>query len=185
MPDDTLGWQLLASGRYLAGDRDGALEAWNRIGRPVIDLVRIDGSRNIRFKVLADQIRAPLGSVLAPHFLELARRRLSDVPGVRHALVDYEPVAGGLAEVRVVIDERPVVDPIWLSLMSGATRAVAQDEIAFAVASPTRLGELWSANVALGIGAAPCRAPRRPAGNARRPGRDPHVRILGAIPVCP
>ena len=145
VPDDTLGWQLLASARYLVGDRSGALEAWNRIARPVIDLVRIDGSRNIRFKVLADHIGAPLGAVLAPGFLELARRRLSDVPGVRHAMVDYEPVAGGLAEVSVVIDERPVVDPILISLLSGATRAVAQDEIAFAVASPTRLGELWSA----------------------------------------
>ena len=145
VPDDTLGWQLLASGRYLVGDRDGALEAWNRIGRPVIDLVRIEGSRNIRFKVLADHIGAPLGAVLAPGFLELARRRLSDVPGVRHALVDYDPVAGGLAEVRIVVDERPVVDPIWMSLASGATRAIAQDEMAFTVASPTRLGELWSA----------------------------------------
>ena len=44
-----------------------------------------------------------------------------------------------------MVDERPVVDPILLSLVSSATRAVAQDEIAFAVASPTRLGELWSA----------------------------------------
>lgn len=144
-PDDTIGWQLLASGRYLVGDRNGALEAWNRIGRPVIDFVRIDGSRNIRFKVLADHIDAPLGVVLSPRFLELARRRLSDVPGVRNALVDYEPVPGGLAEVRVAIDERPVVDPVWLSLVRGATGAVAQDEVAFAVASPTRLGELWSA----------------------------------------
>ncbi len=144
-PDDTLGWQLLASSRYLSDDRDGALEAWNRIGRPVIDLVRIDGTRNIRFKVLADHIGAPLGAALSPSLLELARRRVSDVPGVRHAVVDYAPVPGGLAEIRVAVDERPVVDPIWLSLLSSATRAVAQDEVAFAVASPTRLGELWSA----------------------------------------
>ena len=145
VPGDSLGWQLLATSRFVAGDRTAALRAWNRIGRPVTDLVRIEGSEHIRYRVLTDQVGASHGEPLTPGSLELARRRLADVPALRSSVVDYEPVPGGMAELRVAVDERPVVEPLWRLILANAIRAAAQHEVEIAVASPTRLGELFTA----------------------------------------
>ena len=144
-PDDEHGWQLLATSRYLAGDRDGALQAWNRVGRPTVDLVRIDGVREIRFREIAGAM-PPHGALLTPARMALARRRVSDVPALRRATVDYQPVAGGIAEVRAAVVERPRMDPAWRLVAAGAIRAVAQNEAGLEVASLTGAGELWTVN---------------------------------------
>ncbi|MCC7044255.1 MAG: C39 family peptidase, partial [Acidobacteria bacterium] len=44
-PDDRHAWQLLAASRFLADDREAALQAWNQIGEPTVDSVRVDGRR--------------------------------------------------------------------------------------------------------------------------------------------
>jgi hypothetical protein len=144
VPDDEHGWQLLATSRYLAGDRDGALQAWNETGRPTVDLVRIDGVREIRFREIAGAMSLPAGTLLTPSRLALARRRVSDVPALRRAAVEYQPVPGGIVEVRAAVVERPTVDPAWRMVAAGAIRAVAQHEVSLEVASPTGAGELWT-----------------------------------------
>lgn len=144
VPADAAGWQLLASSRYLAGDAEGALAAWNQLGRPTVDLLRIDGTRGIRFKEIAGAASVPVGTVLTPSTLALARRRVSEVPALRRASVAYQPVPGGIVEVRVAVVERPVMDRGWRIVAAGAIRALAQQEAALDVATPTGAGELWS-----------------------------------------
>jgi hypothetical protein len=146
VPDDELAWQLLATSRYLAGDPGGALEAWNRMGRPTVDLVRIDGVQEIRFRELAGAISLPAGTLLTPSRLALARRRAADVPALRHVSVDYQPVPGGIVEVRAAVLERPMVDPAWQLVAAGAIGAVAQKRVSLRIASPTGGGELWTAD---------------------------------------
>ena len=143
-PGDELGWQLLAASRYLSGDPDGALGAWNQLGRPVVDLVRIDGVRATRFGEIAGAMSVPHGEVLTPARLALARRRVSDVPALRWAAVEYQPVPGGIVEVRAAVAERPRMEPLWRLAAAGAVRAVAQSEVGLEVATPTGAGELWS-----------------------------------------
>ncbi len=144
VPDDSLAWQLLAASRYLAGDREGALRAWNEVGRPVVDLVRVDGLRAVRFGILADAIGVPHGTVLTSNRLALARRRVGDLPALRRAGVEYQPVEGGRVEVRATVIERSVVGRAWRLLASGVIRAAAQREVGLAIASPTGNGELWT-----------------------------------------
>lgn len=144
VPDDEYGWQLLATSRYLAGDRDGALAAWNEIGRPTIDLVRIDGVRQIRFREIAGAMSAPPGTLLTPSRLAIARRRVADIPALLRATVEFQPVPGGIVEVRAAVVERPTVDPLWRLATVGAIRAVAQHEVSVAVSSPLGAGELWT-----------------------------------------
>lgn len=143
-PADQAGWQLLASSLYLAGDRDGALDAWNELGTPRVDLVRIDGARGIRFMKLAAAVATPPVTVLTPARLALARRRLGAFPAVERASVGYQPVAGGLVEVRVAVRARPVVERSWPFIAAGAIRAVARHEARLDIASPTGAGELWT-----------------------------------------
>ena len=144
-PKDEAGWQLLAASRYLAGDSQGALAAWNELGRPTVDLLRVDGSRKIRYREVADAASLAPGTLLTPSRLALSQRRVSRVPGLRRGVVEYQPVPGGIVEVRVAIAERPVLDPVWRLLLAGAIGAVAQREMGLEVASPTGGGELWTA----------------------------------------
>ena len=144
-PKDEAGWQLLAASRYLAGDSPGALAAWNELGRPTVDLLRVDGNRKIRYREIADAASLAPGTLLTPSRLALSQRRVSRVPALRRGVVDYQPVPGGIAEVRVAIAERPVMDPVWRLLVAGAIGAVAQREMGLQVASPTGAGELWTA----------------------------------------
>lgn len=144
VPSDQQAWQLLATSRYLTGDLDGALEAWNQAGRPIIDLVRIDGVRRIRFQSISGAISLTHGTMLTPARLALARRRVADVPGLHRGVLEFQPVPGGLVEIRAAVTERPMIEPVWRLLAAGAVRAVAQNEVSLEVASPTGAGELWS-----------------------------------------
>lgn len=145
VPTDPLGWQLLAASRYLSGDREGALEAWNEVGKPTVDLVRIDGAREVRFGMIADAVAVPHGTVLTASQLAMARRRTAELPALRGAAVTYQPVAGGQVEVRAAVAERPVLSPWWQLLAGGALSAITQHQIGVSVASPTGGGELWTA----------------------------------------
>ncbi|MEO8450505.1 MAG: C39 family peptidase [Gemmatimonadota bacterium] len=144
-PNDARGWQLLAATRYLAGDPDGALEAWNRVGRPTVDLVRIDGTRGVRFGQIAGAMSVPHGTVLTASRLALARRRVADLPALSGSAVEYRPVAGGIVEVRAVVAERPPLEQAPRLLAIAAIRALARNEVDLEVATPTGAGELWSA----------------------------------------
>jgi hypothetical protein len=144
-PRDELGWQLLATSRYLAGDYIAALDAWNAIDRPVVDLVVITGSRATRFHQLAAAVALPPRTVLTRSRLALAERRLGDVPALRHARVAYQPVAGGLVEVRASVLERPTIESPWRMIAAAALAAVAQETVRLEAASPTGAGELWVA----------------------------------------
>jgi hypothetical protein len=145
VPDDDHAWKLLAASRYLAGDREGALRAWNQVGLPIVDLTRIDGVRQMRFRTVADAVDVPNGTVLTPADLALARRRVADLGAVRRAAVEYQPVDGGRAEVRAVVVERPVLVPASRLLAANALRAMTQRAIEVTIATPTGAGELWTA----------------------------------------
>ena len=144
-PADTLAWQLLASSRYLAGDELGALEAWNRVGRPILDLVVVAGSERIRFRVLADAITARPGRVLTPERFVLAQRRIADVPALALANVRYVAVPGGVIELRAAVVERPLLEPFPRLLIGGIVGAAVRREVNLTVATPFGAGERWSA----------------------------------------
>jgi len=144
-PGDSLGWQLLASSRYLTGDARGALQAWNMIGRPVVDLVRIDGTAHTRFRGLIDAIGVRPSSALTPDALGLARRRLADIPALTAARVAYTAVEGGVVEIRGAVVERPIVEP-WPQLLVGAAvDAAIRRDASVSLDSPLGFGERWTA----------------------------------------
>jgi hypothetical protein len=145
VPDDELAWHLLATSRYLTGDLDGALVAWNRIGRPTVDLVVVTGSRTIRHRQLATALGVPHGTILTPARLALARRRLQDVPALRNGYVGYRAVPGGMVEVHADVMESPVMAPAWRMAATALAGAVAQEAVAFELASLTGAGEVWRA----------------------------------------
>jgi hypothetical protein len=107
--DDIYAWKVLATSRFVQDDRLGALQAWNAIGEPRIDLVRIDGLTRTRHPVVERLVDARPGQLLTTGRFARARRQLAELPAATSTRLEYVPVSGGLAELRGVVAERPVV----------------------------------------------------------------------------
>jgi len=144
VPNDTLGLRLLASSRYLGGDPAGALRAWNVIGTPAIDLLRIDGIARTRFSVPATAMAIGERRLLTPPRLALARRRLADIPSFSRTRVEYAAVAGGAVEVRASVVEPPMIAPLPQLAATGAIDAIFRRDASVSLATPLGLGEQWT-----------------------------------------
>lgn len=140
-PDDTYGWRLLGTGRFLEDDRVGALRAWNRAGQPDVDLVQFDGLTHTRHRVVEELVGVDRGDRLTPESFERSRRRLTELPSAASTRLTYVPAGSGLVELRGAVAERPLLphSPIDLAA-AGATAAVAR-EVGVSLGSLTGGGE--------------------------------------------
>ncbi|MCX6550269.1 MAG: hypothetical protein NTY02_04540, partial [Acidobacteria bacterium] len=131
---DLRAWQLVATGRYLAGDFMGALDAWNRSGEPRIDTIDVDGAERTRQPVVVRAAGLQSGQALTRETFGRALRRLRDLPVASSARLSYEPIDGGLANVDVVIDERSLVPRGWRAIATVGARALFLNELRLDVA---------------------------------------------------
>jgi hypothetical protein len=140
---DEHAWRILATALYVEGDKKAALDAWNRLGEPRVDLVTIDGLERTRFKVVSRLLDVEPQTVLTAPALGRAEKRLAALPAVRLARVTYEPGENGLARVNAVVIERSLFPTSAPAVGAAAVRVLADREVALAFASPTGGGELW------------------------------------------
>lgn len=123
-PGARIGWRLLATARYLDGAHAGALRAWNRIGEPRLDLVRITGLHHTRYVLVERMLGLRHGAVLTGPDLAVARRRLGSLPSLSMSRLDYQPLPDGSAEVTAAVLERSTWPTGRLSLATLAANAV-------------------------------------------------------------
>jgi hypothetical protein len=138
---DVYAWKLLATSRFVQSDRIGALAAWNRVGEPRVDLVRIDGLIHTRHRVVERLVSVDTGEVLTEARFTRARRRLSELPAARTTRLDYVPVPSGLAELRGVVAERPLLPTGRVSLAVMGIAAAATREAKLTTGSLVGGGE--------------------------------------------
>jgi hypothetical protein len=144
-PDDRYAWSLLGASRFLAGNPDGALDAWNTIGEPRVDLVSIQGLKDTHFRAIADALGLQAGDTLDMAALEHARRRLGEVPSISASRIRYRPVGGGLVEVRAqVLEHEWSGGSLWV-IGETVTRSLVWEEVHVDLISPTGGGERLSA----------------------------------------
>lgn len=136
---------VLGSSRYMLGDLAGALEAWNRIGKPRVNLISIEGVRRTRYQLISEAAALPINSMLTPERFGQAVRRIKDLPDQSSALVTYRMEPDGYATVHVAIVEQAAgaTRATWTTL--GAHAAVDR-EIAAVIPGGSGQGELWSAS---------------------------------------
>src|SRR5690606_34268163 len=79
-PGDPQALRLLATARFVRDDRMGALAAWNAVGEPRVDLIRIDGLTRTRTRLAKQLIGVTPGEVLRPPDLLRASSRLAELP---------------------------------------------------------------------------------------------------------
>jgi hypothetical protein len=145
-PRDEHAWRVIATARYVRHDDLGALQAWNAVGEPAIDLVDVKGLERTRYGVIADAIDAAPGTLLTPGRLRRAEKRVRDIPALAIARVGFHPLENGRAQIDAAVVERapaPLEPAAWIRVGLG----VAVDrEVSTAFASVTGGGELISAS---------------------------------------
>jgi predicted double-glycine peptidase len=145
-PRDEHAARLLATSLYLSGDTIGALDAWNLVGEPTVDLVDVQGLERTRYAVAARTLKLPTASRLTPDALTRAARRLASMPSVMGSNVSYTPRDDGLAQITAAVIERPVLPITPVAAGAMAARVAIDRELQVAVVSPTGGGERWLAS---------------------------------------
>jgi len=144
-PADAYALDILGSSLFMRDDAVGALRAWNRIDKPQVNLVRIEGARHTRQQTLADILGIRSNTLLDANRFELARRRVRELPGQSGAAVKVRPEADGFATVDVVVTERPVLPRGAAEWLGAGARAAIDREVALDVPGPGGQGGVWSA----------------------------------------
>ena len=132
--------RLLATARFVTDDQLGALDAWNRIDEPRIDLIRVDGLTRTRYQVVEHALGLKPGTRLSRAALMRARRRLLEFPAGSGS-VDFAPVPSGLAEIRATVGDRPLVPHGALDLGVLGVAASITREVSTSISSPSGGGE--------------------------------------------
>jgi hypothetical protein len=139
-----IGRRILATGWFLDGNRSRALDEWNALGEPVIDLVLIEGMAATRYQVAADRMALEYGELLTSTSLSLARRRLSQLPVVQASRVDYRPLPDGTVEVQAsVLERRRAPGPT--AIVAQAARGFLNRRVALEVGPLIAAGDRWRA----------------------------------------
>jgi hypothetical protein len=142
-PRDQHATRILATSLFLAGERDEALDAWNRLQSPIVDLVEIRGLVQTRYSIAAAALDLSPQTLLTGGRLERARRRLDALPALLGSRVSYEPDENDRARVMAAVVERPVVPTNVISIAAIGARVVSDREVRVDLAGPTGGGELW------------------------------------------
>lgn len=143
-PHDEHAMRTLATSLFLSGERERALDVWNRIDGPTLDLVDIRGLQQTRYAVAAAAIELAPQTLLTRGRLDRARRRLEAIPSFIGSRVEYEPDERDRAKVVAAVVERPVLPTSLVYLTAIGIRALTDRELRVNVAGPSGGGELWT-----------------------------------------
>ncbi len=139
-PEDLHARQLLATSRYLAGDRSGALDAWGPMDEPKIDTVTVTGALRTPHPTVIEASGLEMRRVLTAAMLERAERRVGELPVAVRARVTFTPV-DGLADVEIAMVEHKVVPTGLVPLGALAVRAAILDQVRVDVHGALRQAE--------------------------------------------
>lgn len=145
-PQDEYAWELLAASRFRSGDRTSALDAWNQVDGPAIDLITISGLARTRYAVVRRRLGMRPRDILTAEKLERGKRRLSALPSLTRSFVRYRPHVDGSVEVQAAVVEGSALPRSWLSWIALAARSLPERELVLSVSSPMGSGALWSAS---------------------------------------
>lgn len=143
-PDGSYAWDVLGSSRFMQNDPVGALGAWNRLDRPRIDAVSIEGLKRTRYALVAEALDLQPGSLLTPGRFRLAERRLTQFPDQSGTRIGFRPDGEGFAMVDVALVERSRRPRGWIEWTAAGLQAVLDHEIVADIPGGMGQGELWT-----------------------------------------
>ena len=124
----------------MQNDDVGALRAWNQIGKPRVNRVRIDGLHHTRYQTVAEVMAIQPNMLLTAEMFDRARRRLGELPDHATTRLAVKPEADGFATVDVVVVEIAAVPHGAVEWAGASARAIANREIDVSVPGVERPG---------------------------------------------
>jgi len=140
-PSDAHAWRLLATSRFVQDDGSGALDAWNHVGEPRVDLIRVDGLVRTRQRIVEQLLPVERNDVLTPERFVRARRQLRELPSAASAELTFVPVPSGLVELRATVAERSLVPTDRWNLAALGVVAALRREVEVSSGAVTGGGE--------------------------------------------
>ena len=144
-PADEYALDVLGSSLFMQDDDIGALRAWNQIGKPRVNRVRIDGLHHTRYQTIAELMAIQPNMLLTAEMYDRARRRLGELPDHATTRLAVKPEADGFATVDVVVVEIAAAPHGAIEWAGASARAIASREIDVSVPGSSGQGEVWSA----------------------------------------
>lgn len=141
-PEDEAVWDLLATSRFLNDEPVAALDAWNQIARPAVDIVRVEGVRRVPHPTVVGLLKLRPRTVLTPERQAHAARRLADLPSAAQTSLRYRPLGDGTADIDAIVVERPALPRGVVPIAATLARGWLQDEVRVDAASLASSGEL-------------------------------------------
>ena len=145
-PHDAYALDVLGSSLFMQDDGVGALRAWNQIGKPRVNRVRIEGLHRTRYQTVAEVMAIQPNMLLTAELFDRARHRLSELPDHATTRLAVRPEADGFAIVDVVVVELAAVPHGVVEWTGAAARTAANREIGVSVPGVSGQGEVWSAS---------------------------------------
>ena len=143
-PKDGYAWEVLASSLFIQDDLPGALRAWNQVGKPRIDFVRIEGLERTRYALVTEALDLRSSTLLTAESFLRAERRLAQLPDRASARISFAPQSDGFASVDVAIAERPSRPRGRIEWAAKAVQVAVDRELAVTVPGWSGQGDLWT-----------------------------------------
>ena len=144
-PRDAYALDVLGSSLFMQDDGVGALRAWNQIGKPRVNRVRIEGLHHARYQTIAEVTAIQPNMLLTADAYNRARRRLGELPDRVATRLAVTPEADGFATVDVVVLELAALPRGAVEWAGAAARTAANREVDVAIPGVSGQGEVWSA----------------------------------------
>ena len=146
-PQDSYAADVLGSSLFLRHDDAGALRAWNRTGKPLLDTVRVSGLARTRYAQVTQALGLPVDSLLTADAFALARRRLEQFPLFSSTRLSLRPDDERYAAVDAVVVERRVLPGGPLEWGAIAVRAGLERELTTTLPGWRGQGDTWSTSL--------------------------------------
>jgi hypothetical protein len=143
-PADGYAWEVLASSLFIQDDLPGALRAWNQVGKPRIDSVRIEGLERTRYALVTEALDLHSSTLLTAESFLRAGRRLTQLPDRTSARISFAPQSDGFARVDVAVAERPSRPRGRIEWAAAAMQVAVDRELAITVPGWSGQGDLWT-----------------------------------------
>ena len=143
-PKDGYAWEVLASSRFIQNDLPAALRAWNQVGKPRIDSVRIEGLERTRYALVTEALDLRSSALLTAESFLRAERRLAQLPDRASARISFAPQSDGFASVDVAVAERPSRPRGRIEWAAAGMQVGLDRELAITVPGWRGQGDLWT-----------------------------------------
>jgi predicted double-glycine peptidase len=143
-PKDGYAWEVLASSLFIQDDLTGALRAWNQVGKPRIDSVRIEGLERTRYALVSDALDLRSSTLLTAESFLRAERRLAQLPDRASARISFAPESDGFASVDVALAERRSRPRGRIEWAAAGMQVALDRELAITVPGWRGQGDLWT-----------------------------------------